>query len=164
MNYVVPQFIEVESKIIGPISVRQFIELLVTAGLCFVWYSLFTPFIAIPLLFITGAIGGGLTFAKVNSQPMHYVLLNLIQTFRRPPVRIWMRTEYKEKKMEKEEVIVKVQPKERPDSSSLASMALLVDTGGAYTGAVQTNDTVATTSTTSMTGASTDEQPLNEQQ
>ncbi len=40
-QYVVPQFITVEDKILGPITVRQFLILLVDTGLMFIFYKIF---------------------------------------------------------------------------------------------------------------------------
>ncbi len=144
MNFVVPQFIEVESKVIGPISARQFIEILATLGVCFVWYQLFTTIIALPLLLITGAVGGALAFGKVNAQPMHWFVLNMIQTLRRPELRVWKRTEYKERIREKTVVAEPFVEKVAPTSSRLASISLMVDTGGAYAGVPMTSSTSTT--------------------
>ncbi len=132
MQFVVPQFIEVEAKIIGPISARQFIEILVTLGLCFGWYKLFSMYVFIPLIFLTCTIGGTLAFAKVNSQPMHYFLLNVIQTMKRPRLKVWYRTRYEVQEIKVEEEKVVAVPKGPIEDSQLASMSLMVDTGGAY--------------------------------
>lgn len=133
MQFVVPQFIEVEAKIIGPISARQFIIILLTIGLSFGWFQLFaSPFLFIPTMFITLAIGGILAFAKVNGQSMHYFLLNLIQTLRRPRLKIWERMPYAEitELLVEEEKVV--ERKAQATTSRLAEVSLMVDTGGAY--------------------------------
>ncbi|MFH1426304.1 MAG: PrgI family protein [Candidatus Kerfeldbacteria bacterium] len=134
MQYVVPQFIEVESKIIGPISGRQFIEILVTFGLCYIWYAMFkSPFIFVPLILLSLAVGGILSFAKVNGQAMHYFLLNLIQTLRRPRLKIWERQKalaYKAVEIKEVEAVERAPVTE----SRLAEVSLMVDTGGAYQG------------------------------
>ena len=46
-QFVIPQFIDVEDKIIGPITVRQFIIMLAGGGLVFISYKLsdFTLFL-----------------------------------------------------------------------------------------------------------------------
>src|SRR3989339_805610 len=105
MQFTVPQFIEVEAKIIGPISARQFIELLVT---------------------------GGLTFGNINGQTMHYFLLNLVQTLKKPRLKVWRRMEYMNITEQKEIVAEPMAIKEQFSQSHLASTALMVDTGGAY--------------------------------
>lgn len=131
-QFVVPQFIDVETKIIGPISARQFIIVLVSGGLIFLWFQIFAMVLFIPLAFITGAVGGVLAFGKVNGQMMHYFLLNLIQTIRRPTLRLWKRTAYEELALLDEEETVQIQQKAQVTESRLASMSLMVDTGGAY--------------------------------
>lgn len=133
-HFVVPQFIDVESKIIGPISARQFVVIAVTLGLCYVWYRFFPAFLFIPLIFVTATLGGGLAFAKVNGQPLHYFLLNLIQTLRRPRLKLWFRTEIRKIEPPKE-VVAEIPTKQDVGpvtESRLAAMSLMVDTGGAY--------------------------------
>src|SRR3989338_904024 len=88
-QFVVPQFIDVEDKIIGPITVRQFLILLAGAGASFVAYKLSDltlfvfEFAIIAFFFFTFA------FIKINGKPIHYLLLNLIQTSRRARLRVW---------------------------------------------------------------------------
>lgn len=132
MQFVVPQFIEVEAKIIGPISARQFIEVVVSLALCFAWYKIFNMYVFIPLIFLTCAFCGIMAFAKVNSQAMHYFVLNLIQTFKRPRLKVWQRTLYQKQELAVQ--VVKQQIAEKPEitESRLASMSLMVDTGGVY--------------------------------
>ena len=135
-QFIVPQFIEVESKIIGPISGRQFVIMLAAAGLAYVEFSLFqSPAIFLPLVLITLGIGGILAFIKVNGQSMHYVLLNLFQTAKKPNIRGWRREFSREKQLTIDQLAPQARPqKPRVTQSHLAEMALLVDTGGVYQG------------------------------
>ena len=110
MQFVVPQFIEVESKIIGPISVRQFIILLGTAGIMFIWYSLLSNIPFIVLSVITFAIGGTFAFARVNSQPFHQFALSLFQTLQRPKLSAWRREI-------NQQVVVKMARKDKRDNT-----------------------------------------------
>ncbi len=143
-QFVVPQFIEVETKIIGPISGRQFVIMLVTFGLCYVFFTIFqSPYLFLPLIAITFGLGGALAFIKINGQSMHYVLLNLFQTFRKPGMRVWKREISREKEVKIDEMQSKAPaPKAPATASRLAEMSLLVDTGGVYRG-----ETVETTET-----------------
>ncbi len=136
MQFIVPQFIDVETKIIGPVTPKQFIILIVTAGLIFLSYKLadFTLFI-IEAVFLLG-LGITLGFVKVNSQPVYYFLLSLIQVFKKPNIRAWKREKMvvlekkiKKKKGEIEEIIT---PRQALSSSKLSEISLLVDTGGRY--------------------------------
>ncbi|MCH7758935.1 hypothetical protein IID20_01080 [Patescibacteria group bacterium] len=134
MQFIVPQFIDVESKIIGPITPKQFIILILTTGLIFASYKLadFTLFI-IEAVLIAG-IGITIAFVKVNHQPIYYFLLNVGQSFKRPSLRIW-RKQYiliKVKKEKKEKKVATVVSRKPLSASKLSQIALTVDTGGRY--------------------------------
>ncbi len=137
-QFIVPQFIEVESKIIGPISGRQFVIMLASGGLAYVEFSLFqAPAVFLPLVLTTLGIGGILAFIKINGQSMHYVLLNLFQTAKKPSIRVWRREMSREKQLKIDELTPQAPPvKVRASQSHLAEMALLVDTGGVYHGEI----------------------------
>ncbi|MCK4968771.1 MAG: PrgI family protein [Candidatus Aenigmarchaeota archaeon] len=143
MQFVVPQFIDVEPKIIGPITPRQFIISIIGLGAMFLSYKLtdFTLFVieAILIFIITGTIA----FLKVNGQPFHYFFLNIVQMFKRPNLRVWKKQILEEKIIvgkrvkgadkydEKEEIIISKNKKELIHSR-LSDLSLLVNTGGAY--------------------------------
>ena len=138
-QFVVPQFIEVEDKVIGPITVRQFIIMLVGGGLVFVAYKLsdFTLFII--ELIVIAVLTMAFAFIKVNGKPFHYLLLNLIQTLRRPRLRVWQRQvsaeEIKSFHQAAPVDVASVGTKiKNVRSSRLAELALIVDTGGVYQG------------------------------
>jgi tetrahydromethanopterin S-methyltransferase subunit E len=138
-QFVVPQFLDVEAKIIGPITGRQFILLLIMIGLDFLIYRIvLNAIIAIPLMLIASAICLMFAFAKVNGQAFHFIALNMIQTLRRPGLRIWDKklndSELKDRmKPRKEEEVKEVIPKPRELSvSRLNELSLLVNTGGAF--------------------------------
>lgn len=139
-QFVVPQFIDVEDKIIGPITTRQFIIMLISFGLIFLSYKLFDFTLFVIIGVVLFGFSGTLAFLKINGQPFHYFLLNLLQTYRRPWLKIWDKTldnsELREIiKEEKVEVPVKiVSKKPRVSSSRLAELSLIVNTGGAYEG------------------------------
>ena len=62
MEYQVPQFIEVEDKIIGPLTLKQFIYLAGAAGLVVVFFA-YLPFIVAVLLSLPVAgLGAALAF------------------------------------------------------------------------------------------------------
>ncbi len=132
-----PQFIDVEDKIIGPITTRQFIIMLAVMLLDFVAYKLATFILFILLLLIITGAGIVIAFAKINGQPFHYFLLNLFQTMRRPRLRVWfiplINSEIKESAKSAPPPPPKVVVnKERPEASHLSDLALLVNTGGVY--------------------------------
>ncbi len=137
-QFVVPQFLDVESKIIGPITARQFLIMLGVLLVEFVIYRVFLNILLV-LLFGVPVLGIGLlfSFAKVNGRPFHFIVLNFIQTFRKPHLRIWDKTlsdadiRTSMQKVEEEVVAPKVRkaPLER---SRLNELTLVVNTGGVY--------------------------------
>lgn len=138
-KFIVPQFIENEDKILGPITVRQFILSLVTVFIIFIEYKIltFAPFIVAAIL--TAAIGGVFGFLKVNGQPFHIFFLNFIQTIFRPSLRVWDKkpTDEELRRIIKPQVVAepegaKQKRKPRPGSSHLRDLSLTVNTGGVY--------------------------------
>lgn len=137
MRYVVPQFIEVEDKIIGPLTVRQFLILLGTTLVMFIEYKLadFGLFLLIGIT--TFALGGIFAFFRVNGQPFHFFVLNMIQTFRRPGLRVWDK-EYSDSELM--DIVKKPPPpppvarirKEPLAATKLTELSLVVNTGGVY--------------------------------
>jgi len=91
MQFNVPQFIEVEDKIIGPLTLKQFLYIGGGAGLLFMlWFFLkLAPFliIAIPVVVICGA----LAFYKVNGRPFIAFLGSWIKYLRKPRLYLWRR-------------------------------------------------------------------------
>jgi hypothetical protein len=76
MRFQVPQFIEVEDKIFGPLTLKQFIYLAGGAGLSFIVYLLLGSILlaAIPIIIVMG-VSAALAFFKVNTKP----LINVIE-------------------------------------------------------------------------------------
>ncbi len=70
MRYQVPQFIEVEDKIFGKISLKQFVYLAGGAGISFVFYRYLNSFVYafIPIVIVM-SFSLALAFYKVNNKP-----------------------------------------------------------------------------------------------
>ncbi|MBI2483119.1 PrgI family protein [Candidatus Uhrbacteria bacterium] len=136
-QFMVPQFIDVEDKIFGPITTRQFIILLATGVLDFVLFKLlsFWIFAFVGLLLL--AFGGILAFYRVNGMPFHFFLLNLIQTQRRPKLKIWDKTltDSELRELGKSVNVKTAAPpatKAPPSATKLQELALVVNTGGVF--------------------------------
>ncbi len=136
-RFVVPQFIDSEDKILGPVTTRQFVILMITAFVEFSAFKLlsFTTFLIVGIpFFLFAAI---LAFVKVNGQPFHFFLLNLIQTFGKPGLRVWdKRLTDSEVRAYLAEELPKVpetfKRKTFTSVSRLAELSLVVNTGGVY--------------------------------
>jgi hypothetical protein len=73
MEYQVPQFIEVEDKIFGPLTLKQFIYVAGGLGLCAIlvlYLGVFGVILAIPVALFSGA----LAFYKINNKSFVEVL------------------------------------------------------------------------------------------
>lgn len=137
-QFVVPQFLDVEAKIIGPITARQFMIMLGTLLVEFVIYRVFLNLGAILLLGIpTLAIGIVFSFVKVNGLPFHFITLNMLQTVRRPALRVWDKTlndaDLRVYLKKDEKPAPPPPPRKAPiERSRLNELTLVVNTGGVY--------------------------------
>ncbi|MGB0757670.1 MAG: PrgI family protein [Patescibacteria group bacterium] len=137
-QFVVPQFIDNEDKILGPITVRQFIILLTAVLLLAILYRFlsFTGFV-LAVLFV-GGFSIVLAFVKVNGRGFHYYILNIIQIAIRPGIRVWRLDKVvsasKKKKKDKTDITPPTKLVKPRDvrQSHLSELSLLVDTGGRY--------------------------------
>lgn len=136
-QFTVPQFIDAEDRIIGPVTARQFIILMVVGLIEFALFKLvsFVQFLVIGVPLV--AVGGIVAFMKVNGQPFHYFLLNLLQTLKKPRLRVWSKV-YSDAQL-KELMAQKATPppavftrKEFTAASRLQELTLVVNTGGVY--------------------------------
>ncbi len=89
MQFKVPQFIDIEDKIVGPLTLKQFLYLLAGVGfLAVLWFYLkLTLFIiiAIPVAILVL----GLAFYKVNGRPLVYLLGSLTKYLTKPKLYLW---------------------------------------------------------------------------
>ncbi len=139
-QFTVPQFIDVEDKIFGPITSRQFIIIISAIGPILVAYKLADTALFAFLAFLIGGSALVLAFVKINGQAFHYFLLNIIQTLRRPSRRLW----YKNYSASELRGFIKasveaMQPSgeaklERKNMSGtrIRDLSLMVNTGGYY--------------------------------
>ena len=76
MQFKVPQFLEIEDKIFGPFTFRQFVYLVGGLGLCFILYRLLGLWIgAIPILLI-----GGFCLASAFYRPNDKPFIEMFQS------------------------------------------------------------------------------------
>lgn len=96
MEFQVPQFIEVEDKLFGPLTIKQFVYLVGGAGMCYVIYSLLPIYIAIFLMLPVGGLAVALAFYKINDKPfinvleaaVYYLVKNKLYIWRKIPRKI----------------------------------------------------------------------------
>jgi len=77
MRFQVPQFIEVEDKIFGPLTFKQFVYVAGGVGLCVVFFIFLPKFLAILISLPIALLAGALAFYKVNEKPF----INVVEAF-----------------------------------------------------------------------------------
>jgi hypothetical protein len=91
MRFKVPQFLEIEDKIFGPSTFREFIYLAGGAGLCFIIYKLIGLFWgSIPIIFVAG-LSLALTFYRPNDKPFIHMVEAGIGFVLKDKLYIWQR-------------------------------------------------------------------------
>lgn len=93
MRFEVPQFIEVEDKIVGPLTWKQFVYLAGGAGSIVIFYLLLPFFFFVIIGIPLGALAGFLAFHKVNNRPFSIFLESLISYFSRSKLYLWRKEE-----------------------------------------------------------------------
>ncbi|OHA15462.1 MAG: hypothetical protein A3G52_00590 [Candidatus Taylorbacteria bacterium RIFCSPLOWO2_12_FULL_43_20] len=95
MRFQVPQFINIEDKVIGPLTIKQFVYLAGGAGMSYLIYILLPFFIAVILIVIIGALSLALAFYKINNKPFVFFLENTVRYFFGGKLYIWQKKEKK---------------------------------------------------------------------
>ncbi len=91
MQFKVPQFLDIEDKIFGPFTFRQFAYLAGGAGLCFVIYKSMSLWFGIFLILPVAGLALALTFYKINNKPFIFVLESAFKYAFADKLYIWKR-------------------------------------------------------------------------
>lgn len=89
MQFQVPQFIDIEDKIFGPLTFKQFVYLAGGGGLSFVLYALLPLFIALPLIAGVVALSLALAFYKYNEKPFVFFIESFLRYIVSSRLYIW---------------------------------------------------------------------------
>jgi hypothetical protein len=80
-DYQVPQFIEDESRLVGPFSFTQIFILVIGGGMALLFYKLLKGFLGIPIAIILVFLTAILTFTKFNDMPLYKMIVPMIKHF-----------------------------------------------------------------------------------
>ena len=89
MRYQIPQFIEIEDKIIGPLTLKQFVYLAGGAGASFIVYKFLPLLLALPVIAGVIALSAALAFYKVNNRNFIELLESMFNFYTRDKLYIW---------------------------------------------------------------------------
>lgn len=89
MQFQVPQFADVEDKIVGPLTLKQFLYIGAAAGLSLLLFFIVTfwLWLIFSIFIISGAVG--LAMIKINGQPLIKMALSAIGFYWRPQTYVW---------------------------------------------------------------------------
>ena len=73
-QYQVPQFIEVEDKIFGPLTLKQFVYLAGGGGLCLLFFTLLPLYLTVILAIPVLTLSAGLAFYTGNGRPLIFAM------------------------------------------------------------------------------------------
>lgn len=91
MRFEVPQFIEIEDKIFGPLTWKQFIYLAGGGGFGIVCFFVFPFFIFVFLAIPVGALAAALAFYPINNRPFSIFLESAYRYFSSSRLYLWNR-------------------------------------------------------------------------
>ncbi|MEK7134063.1 MAG: PrgI family protein [Patescibacteria group bacterium] len=89
MQFQVPQFIEVEDKIFGPLTFKQFVYIGGGLGACYIMWRVLPIYLAGPLVAIIGGLTAGLAFFQLNGRPFIIGLENGFFFLLRSKLYLW---------------------------------------------------------------------------
>ena len=128
-TFQVPQFIDIEDKIIGPLSLRQFLILVGTAALVFLTFKVLEVWLWIIVGGLIGALGIALAFLKINGQNFSRVAVNFLRYMINPRLYVWQRSGENKVLIKQQPKIIKKEEteKKRLSPSELGEMAKKLD-------------------------------------
>jgi hypothetical protein len=89
MQFQIPQFIEVEDKIFGPLTFKQFVFVLGGAGGAYLVYRVLPFILAAPLMGAVAGFAVALAFFKYNGRPFQVALEHAVRFFIHPKLYLW---------------------------------------------------------------------------
>jgi lipid-A-disaccharide synthase-like uncharacterized protein len=110
MQFQVPQFIEVEDKIFGPLTFKQFVYIGGGLGACYLLYRALPVYVAFPLIIVIGGLAAALAFMQLNGRPFILGLESGFFYFVRTKLYLWNNIRKQKTKKEVEESLLQKDP------------------------------------------------------
>jgi len=89
MQFQVPQFIDIEDKIVGPLTIKQFLFLAGGMGLGLIFFLIFRIAYAIILGIPVVTLGFALAFVKIEGVSLPRYLASLLRFSFKPQKYLW---------------------------------------------------------------------------
>lgn|SRR3990167_3835333 len=91
MQFQIPQFIDIENKIVGPLTLKQFLYLAAAGGLDFLLFFVLATWLWVFIAAIIAGIGLALAFGKYNGQSLPKIGLYAFGFMWKPRRYFWQR-------------------------------------------------------------------------
>ena len=91
MNFQIPQFIETEDKIVGPLTLRQFLYFAVAGGFVFMLFFFLNVGIWLVFAFFIITAAASFAFIKVNGRPLSVAAISAFNFYWQPRFYLWQR-------------------------------------------------------------------------
>lgn len=132
-QYKVPQDVEAEDKLIGPLSLRQFIYVVVAVLWAGLMYLLLNKVIVVMVIAILPVSGFFLLlgFGRRQEQSFDNYLAALVKFFVEPRIRVWDKDLSQNELVKKVEKAPEIIPTKNVSRGSLSQLAMIMDTHGA---------------------------------
>lgn len=127
MRYQIPQFIEVEDKIVGPFTIKQFLYLAGGGGMAFIAYTFLPLFLSIFVIPAIILLSLALTFYKVNNKNFVDFLESVFSYYTKERLYIWKKVPKKIEPKKEEEVSPNQMYVPRLSDSKLKDLAWNLD-------------------------------------
>ncbi len=92
MHFQIPQFIEIENKVVGPLTLKQFFYLAAAAAMSFAFYFVLVFWLWIMITAVLVSISLALAFIKYNGQPLPKTIFYAFGFFWGPKFYLWRKT------------------------------------------------------------------------
>ncbi len=94
-QFQVPQFIETESKIVGPLTLKQFLYIAAAGLTSFLLFFVLKFFLWVIVTLIFGSIAAAFAFFKYNGRPLTIILKSAFLYYWNPRLYLWQREDAK---------------------------------------------------------------------
>lgn len=91
MRYKVPQNIDMPDRIIGPLTMIQFVEAVLGGGLAYICLNAFPAPFGLILAILAGMFTFAVVFVKINERPFLFYFLSLLKFIAAPKRRTWQK-------------------------------------------------------------------------
>jgi hypothetical protein len=110
MQFRVPQFIDVEDKVIGPFTLKQFGYIVGAGGFSFlIWTFIPIKFIAVLFIIPVASLFLSLAFLKINNRPFGDILESAFSYYTGNKIYTWKQPEQKATETSVDQVVANTQ-------------------------------------------------------